>query len=288
MKKYLYYLAAILIFILTMIVLNGGAAGMIYMLYILGMLLNPENGAYQVNIFLTDNLNLFSCLAYLITGAVFIPWYYLAVAEKKGFSAFISLQTNRLSTAGFVWTGVLAYALQHAVTVIIFLFAVLVPDIFAGYTELVETAGITSYSVSWFFSVVILPPVVEEAVFRGLIIHYLKKGGAGFWAANIIQAALFGIYHGNLIQGAYAFCIGIVLGYLALHYDSLVIPVVMHALFNTFGTIGTELESGILPEYMQGLLVLVCIPLAALAITMIRFRVGERKNSEIKGKRDVL
>lgn len=288
MRKSLYYLVAILIFILTVIVLNGGSAVMIYLLYILGMLFNPDNGAYLVNVFLTDYLNLFSCLAYLITGAVFIPWYYLAVAEKKGFSEFVSLQTYRLSPAGFVWTGILAYALQHAVTIILVLFAVLIPDTFAEYTELVETAGINSYSVSWFFSVVIFPPIVEETVFRGVVMHYLKKSGAGFWAVNIIQAALFGIYHGNLIQGTYAFCIGIVLGYLAGHYDSLVMPIVMHALFNTLGTFGTELEAGIFPEFIQSLLVFFCIPLAVAVFMLIHYGVGERKSAGKKGKRDML
>ena len=106
----------------------------------------------------------------------------------------------------------------------------------------------TDYSLAWVFAVVILPPLVEETVFRGLIFHYLKKGGAGFWAANLIQAVLFGIYHGNLVQGIYAFCIGLLLGYLAERYSSLIIPVMVHALFNLFGTFGVELEALILPS----------------------------------------
>ena len=59
------------------------------------------------------------------------------------------------------------------------LLAILLPETVEAYAELVESAGMTDYSLAWVFAVVILPPLVEETVFRGLIFHYLKKGGAG-------------------------------------------------------------------------------------------------------------
>ncbi|MFQ6806449.1 MAG: lysostaphin resistance A-like protein [Lachnospiraceae bacterium] len=42
-------------------------------------------------------------------------------------------------------------------------------------------------------------PVVEELIYRGLTLKIFQKAFP-FWAANVMQAALFGLMHMNLIQ----------------------------------------------------------------------------------------
>ena len=59
--------------------------------------------------------------------------------------------------------------------------------------------------------VIIAAPMIEELVFRVLFFMIFLKF-MPFWAANILQAALFGVYHGVFIQGIYAFLIGLVIG----------------------------------------------------------------------------
>ena len=61
----------------------------------------------------------------------------------------------------------------------------------------------------------VLPPLVEETIFRGLIMQYLRRGGASFIVANLIQAVLFGFFHMNIVQGIYTAIFGFLLGYLA-------------------------------------------------------------------------
>ena len=56
---------------------------------------------------------------------------------------------------------------------------------------------------------IILAPVGEELVFRGLTYRFARKA-LPFWGANILQAALFGVMHLNLFQGLYAFFLGTV------------------------------------------------------------------------------
>ena len=73
-----------------------------------------------------------------------------------------------------------------------------------------------------------MAPVIEELVFRGLILHYCS----GFMAANLIQALLFGLYHGNVIQGIYAFIFGLLLGFIAIKTDSLIIGMLLHMIIN--------------------------------------------------------
>ncbi|HJD42154.1 MAG TPA: CPBP family intramembrane metalloprotease [Candidatus Mediterraneibacter quadrami] len=280
MKKHVNYLLAASVFVLMLILLYGGSIVLAAVVSLFGLFLRGGEGLSAGYWFLLDHMNLVSCVIYTVPAVAFILWYWLEVVRRDGAASFARAQTKKITPAGILWTLVLAYAVQHAVSIIIGFLAFMLPETVAAYEEMVESAGLTDYSLTWVFAVVILPPLVEETVFRGLILHYLKKGGARFWAANLIQAVLFGIYHGNLVQGIYAFCIGVLLGYLAERYSSLVIPVMVHALFNFFGTLGVELESMILPEIVQMMLIYGCVPLTAILLVLIHYGVGEKRNVE--------
>ena len=141
-----------------------------------------------------------------------------------------------------------------------------------------------NYSILWAVATLILPPILEETVFRGLILQYLGKTGAKFFVANIIQAVLFGIFHMNLAQGIYTFFFGLLLGYLAYRYDSILAPMVMHFFYNLFGTALVDLEARFLPEFVQGLLVLGSVPLLAIVLVAIHFRFGEKKTTVTGGE----
>lgn len=288
MKKCTNYLLTAAVFIIILVLLYGGSFGITAAFCLIGLVLGGHEGLTAGYMFLLDHLNLVSCLVYLIPAVVFIPWYIFASARKNRLASFASGQIKKLSPVSFVWTCILAYAVQHAVSIIIGFMAIILPRAVEAYSEMVDAAGMTQYSPAWIFAVVILPPLVEETVFRGLIMHYLKSAGICFWIVNLIQALLFGIYHGNLIQGLYAFCIGLLLGYLAVRYDSLIIPIVVHALFNLFGTAGVELESKLLPPLLQGMLTFACVPVTAMLLVLIHYGAGEKKNNNQCGeKRDV-
>ena len=94
-----------------------------------------------------------------------------------------------------------------------------------AYESLLETAGLDDQiSILMVICSVIFAPFCEELVFRGVTMHQAKKC-LPFWAANLLQALLFGIFHMNMIQGIYAFCLGLVLGYVcnrggSIYYSS--------------------------------------------------------------------
>lgn len=112
-----------------------------------------------------------------------------------------------------------------------------------AYEKLMETAGISSgLTVSMFFYSILLAPIGEELLFRGVTMHQAKKVFP-FWGANIMQALLFGIFHMNMIQGIYAFFLGMVLGYICEKGGSIYQSILFHMMFNFWGTI----ISGLLP-----------------------------------------
>lgn len=85
-------------------------------------------------------------------------------------------------------------------------------------------------NIVYVVSMTVMPGIFEEAMFRGVIMQSLRRFGDGF--ALIVSAILFGLCHGNLIQGPNAFVLGIVIGYFVLRTGSLLTGVVIHFVNN--------------------------------------------------------
>ena len=116
--------------------------------------------------------------------------------------------------------------------------ASLFPGWMEFYEKLMETVGFTgsgSVSLLLVLYAVLLGPIEEEFLFRGVIFSSAKKA-LPFWAANLFQALLFGLFHLNLIQGIYAFFIGLFLGFVCSRSGSIYYSVFLHILFNGWGT----------------------------------------------------
>lgn len=98
------------------------------------------------------------------------------------------------------------------------------------YSNVIETliGGNTVLSI---VVTVVLAPVAEEFLFRGVALQKAKKIMPFLWA-NALQALTFGIYHGNIIQGAYAFLLGMLLGYVAEQFHSIWASILLHACVN--------------------------------------------------------
>ena len=116
-----------------------------------------------------------------------------------------------------------------------------------GYTlqEAARTATETSGSISMVLYAGLAGPVAEELVFRGVVLRRLLPFGKGF--AIVVSAVLFGVMHGNFLQGIYAFFAGLVFGYVTAEY-SLRWSVLLHILNNlVFGDLVGRL-SQMLPQ----------------------------------------
>lgn len=91
---------------------------------------------------------------------------------------------------------------------------------------------------------VLLAPLAEELVFRGWFGLELKRYMKPLPAA-LLSAVLFGIYHGNLTQGLYAFFLGLCLEWVCFWSESLLPAICLHvganaasAVFSAFGAKG--------------------------------------------------
>lgn len=74
-------------------------------------------------------------------------------------------------------------------------------------------------------------PFVQEFVFRGLVYTCLRSRFRPFGSA-LLATACFGLYHGELIQRTYAFCMGLILGLSMELSGNLKLPWLLHGLAN--------------------------------------------------------
>ncbi len=174
------------------------------------------------------NNPLTAVLAYqLIALPVFGLWYYFAYgrkrrpesAEKPGIKGILTI----------VASGVL---LQVLLTSVLSLLYILKPELLQGYMDMMELAGITETTWLSLLAAVIMAPLGEELIYRGIVLRLAGKVSSKFWVANCIQALAFGIFHLNLVQGIYAFFLGLILGYLYGKYHNIWICMLLHGVIN--------------------------------------------------------
>ncbi len=88
----------------------------------------------------------------------------------------------------------------------------------------------------------IVAPISEELLFRQVIYKRMQKI-APVWVAVMVSALLFGIYHGNLVQGIYAFIMGVILALVYEWTGSFLAPVFFHMVANHVSDIAYEFEA---------------------------------------------
>ena len=76
----------------------------------------------------------------------------------------------------------------------------------------------------------VVAPVVEELIFRKLLLERLRPYGDKF--AMCASALCFGLFHGNLSQFLYAFVIGLIFAYVVLRTGRVWQSMLLHAMVN--------------------------------------------------------
>ena len=164
-----------------------------------------------------EGLYLISILAYLIFFVIGVFWYK---RMRAGGKYPVWNQQKNLNLSVLLKLAVLGIFVQFAISFLLNLVYIVRPDVMQNYTKVMESLGSGNPSLFSVVYVVITAPIVEEMLMRGLCLVILRKEFP-FWVANIIQAFYFGVIHLNLVQGIYAFLLGMVLGAVVKRYGTL-------------------------------------------------------------------
>lgn len=157
----------------------------------------------------------------------------------------------------------LVFGLQYISNYLALLVAAINPGWYETYERMMESIGFGDITPALVLYSVIIAPISEELIFRGVTLSYAVRA-MPFFAANTLQAFLFGLFHGNAVQGVYAFVAGLFCGYICQKGGSLWLSILFHMMFNLWGTFAPGFLS-----YTGGLLPLhLVIFAAASAVTL--------------------
>jgi membrane protease YdiL (CAAX protease family) len=86
-----------------------------------------------------------------------------------------------------------------------------------------------------FIFMVLFAPVLEEVIFRKLLVDRMVKYGEG--VAIVVSAFMFGMYHGNLNQFVYAFSLGLFFAFIYVKTGKLIYTILLHMVINFMGSV---------------------------------------------------
>lgn len=143
---------------------------------------------------------------------------------------------NPITVGGFLKLFALSYALAYVSNFIGSIATVFLSTIKGAPIEnkVFDTVMGTNVVTEIIF-IVILAPVIEELVFRKLIIDRTLIFGDK--TAIFISALFFGLFHGNFSQFIYAFTLGIIFGYVYIRTGNIKVTMGLHSLMNFFGSV---------------------------------------------------
>lgn len=170
--------------------------------------------------------------AYHVIGLlIFGVWYYFGFYKNK------KTVGQSMKNKDIVFLGIFSIGFQLLISGILSMLLEWKPEWMNNYMELMDKAGFSSLEFFSMIAAVFIAPVGEELIFRGITMEMAKKRGEKFWAANIIQAMAFGLCHLNVVQGIYAFVLGLAIGYIKEAYGHIKACILFHFLFNFLGTV---------------------------------------------------
>ena len=265
MKKVGYFFAAFIP------VIFATAAQIVATLFLMGstfaaLMIHPKQNEspFETLMNLMINTDYSTCimLLYSVMCIAFLGlWYYHSCGGD-----YLPNVSRTFSIRQLAGVAILVPGAQFLCSYLVGFVSMIFPKWLQQYEDLLETAGLdSSIGLPMLLYSVLLAPVCEELIFRGVTMR-LARRALPFWLANFMQAALFGLFHMNWIQGIYAFALGLLLGFVCEKGGSIYYSILLHILFNFWGTVISNLLEGVSELPIFGVLV--------LGVMIISFAVG--------------
>lgn len=226
---------------------------------------DTDNGAFMITISSVSAIlsGIWCCILYMRSDWREHPFSYRSAFSGKNVLAIVGGGMGGCIILTFILTG-----LSSAV-----------PEAFSSYNQVMAHLTDKTMLLTGLY-VLLIGPVSEELIFRGAILDRLYLAFP-FAAANILQAVLFGIYHMNVIQGIYAFLLGVFLGMLRNVTGSILAPVAAHILFNgTSYVLSYLFPEGGKTEWLSAAVLIFAGAVALLTSVCYLFRVGKQSATD--------
>ncbi|MDR1860881.1 MAG: CPBP family intramembrane metalloprotease [Bacteroidales bacterium] len=135
--------------------------------------------------------------------------------------------------------------------------------------------------------VVIIAPITEELLFRGIIMHGFMRNYSGVQAV-LVSALFFALFHLNPWQFPATFTLGLLLGWLMLQTRNILLCIVGHALNNGLALLLMEFQQPLMQSAFFRLphpvRLLICTGLLMFGFGILIFRTQSLKNIRLTNK----
>lgn len=176
-----------------------------------------------------------------VIASIICVWIYMLIYKLKHKDISEYVPSRKVPTIILMMSGCLAIGMRLLVAV----YYALVQKV-EIFEKSIQEATLLSPDITTIaqaliavFSILVVAPLFEEFLFRGLVMGELLTIMRP-WAAITLQALLFGIAHGVLFQSVFAFAVGIVLGIVYYRTRSIKAASVCHSMFNASAVLMQE------------------------------------------------
>lgn len=208
----------------------------------------------KVQKLVTDNLLFIVIASQVLSALIGGCWYYFIWGKEK-----TDTWRRSATVPQILLIPILGVLVQFMTSSVLTVIDILFPSVMESYSELMETSGLNEVTATMLISTAIMAPLCEEILCRGLVLRLAQKVSARFWVINIVQAFAFGVMHGNLVQGSYAFFLGLILGSLYKRFGNIWLCMLLHSAIN-LSSILVEPVFSLFPEKY---------PLVSMAVTFV-------------------
>lgn len=168
-----------------------------------------------------------------------IPFFLWMFCRDKKYELQLGIpQVPKANAGRYIWIVLLGIVSNLAFNNILLL------SNLAAFSEGYQEASQTLYAESLAMQLIglgIITPIGEELMFRGLIYRRVRCM-IGPKNAIIVSSLVFGMYHGNLVQGIYGFFLGLLMAWLYEKYGSILAPMLLHVCANMVSIVATKLQ----------------------------------------------
>lgn len=148
---------------------------------------------------------------------------------RKDFRSIVFVKPK----SGFLCTIAVGIFASAGISKLVTLFPI--DGILGNYSETSSNVFLADVPMQ-ILTLIIVGPIMEELLFRGMIYNRLKEMNESTIAAYL-SAIIFGVYHLNLVQGIYTFILGFLLVYVYETYKSLAAPILLHMAANAVAVV---------------------------------------------------
>ena len=170
-----------------------------------------------------------------------IPMIYYFIRNNKKKKYFVTKE--KMNIESFIG----CFALMALITAIIGIISLVFKLKIESNDNSILPDYPTLYVNMTLFSTIIIAPIIEEMIFRGVIMNDLKE--YGYKTAIIINSVLFGLAHTEIEKVIITIFLGIIFSYVAYRY-SLRYSVLLHMVWNLNSSMGSIFYYNKMPDEM--------------------------------------